>query len=136
MSAIILWIVGIIFLLAAWIFLIVEGYRMKRSPQDGAEDKNKMSGPEKVTETLHTVVRILLKRSVYVRKFCMQYVLHVMVRGMYYFDIITRKMYEVSRNWFVRNAVKNKGTVPHFWEHLKTYKQEMDKEKEREEGIR
>ena len=42
-------------------------------------------------------------------------------------------MYAKSRNWFVKNAVKNKGTVPHFWEHLKVYKQEMDQEKESED---
>jgi hypothetical protein len=56
----------------------------------------------------------------------------MMVRFMYYFDIWTRKLYEKSRNWFVKNAVKNKGTVPHFWEHLKVYKQEIDKEKQEE----
>ena len=70
------------------------------------------------------------------RKFIMQYVFHIMVRIMYHFDILTTKMYAKSRNWFVKSAVKNKGTVPHFWEHLKVYKQEMNQEKEEEEGTK
>ena len=70
------------------------------------------------------------------RKFLMQYFFHVMVRFMYHFDLFTTKMYARSRNWFVKNAVKNKGTVPHFWEHLKVYKQEMDQEREEEDDMR
>ena len=91
------------------------------------------NGPEQVSVTVHTIIRFLLKKSVYFRKFCTQYLFHIMVRFMYHFDVFTTKMYAKSRNWFVRNAVRNKGTVPHFWEHLKVYKQEMDQEKEDEE---
>jgi hypothetical protein len=94
------------------------------------------NGPKDVSVTLHTIIRFLLKQSVHMRKFCMQYVFHVVVRFMYHFDIFTTKMYAKSRNWFVKNAVKNKGTVSHFWDHLKVYKQEMDQEKESEESIR
>jgi hypothetical protein len=130
MTIIILWALGVFFLLGAFAILFLQEMRIKRGII--VPDEN-FVGPEKVSETLHTMIRIVLKRSIYIRKFCMQYVLHVMVRGMYYFDIFTRRMYEVSRNWFVKNAVKNKGTVPHFWEHLKVYKQEIDKEREGED---
>jgi hypothetical protein len=94
------------------------------------------NGPEHVSVAVHAVIRFILKRSVYMRKFFMQYVFHIMVRFMYYFDIWTTKMYSRSRNWFVKNAVRNKGTVPHFWEHLKVYKQEMDQEREQEDAIK
>jgi hypothetical protein len=87
------------------------------------------NGPEQVSQTVNVIIRYFLKRSIHFRKFCMQYVLHMMVRFMYYVDIFTSYLYAKSRNWFVQNAVKNKGTVSHFWEHLKVYKQEMDKEK-------
>jgi hypothetical protein len=87
------------------------------------------NGPDQVSQTISVIVRYFLKRSIYFRKFCMQYVLHFMVRFMYYIDMFTTYLYAKSRNWFVQNAVKNKGTVSHFWEHLKVYKQEMDKEK-------
>ncbi|MEN9551948.1 MAG: hypothetical protein RI935_325 [Candidatus Parcubacteria bacterium] len=130
MTIIILWALGVVFLLGAFAILVLQERRIKKGIV--VFDEN-FVGPEKVSETLHTMIRIFLKRSIYIRKFCMQYVLHVMVRGMYYFDIFTRRMYEVSRNWFVKNAVKNKGTVPHFWEHLKVYKQEIDKERNDED---
>jgi hypothetical protein len=60
----------------------------------------------------------------------MQYVAHLAVRLMFYVDKFSTFMYAKSRNWFVQNAVRNRGTVPHFWNHLKVYKQEMDREKE------
>ena len=63
----------------------------------------------------------------------MQYVLHIMLRLMRFVDVTTSLLYAKSRNWFVKNAVRNRGTVPHFWEHLKVYKQEMDQEKKEED---
>lgn len=130
MLPIILAIIGTVFALAAVSILLIQRYKIQKGLITVDPD---FSGPEHVSTTVNTIIRYLLKRSVHLRKFCMQYVLHIMVRGMYHFDILTTKMYAVSRNWFVKNAVKNKGTVPHFWEHLKVYKQEMDKEREEEE---
>ncbi len=129
MLPLILAIIGVLFALSASSILLIQRYKISR----GLIIVDPLySGGEHVSTTVHTIIRYLLKRSVYLRKFCMQYILHMMVRFMYYFDIWTRKLYEKSRNWFVKNAVKNKGTVPHFWEHLKVYKQEIDKEKEEE----
>lgn len=129
MLPLILAIIGVMFALSASSILLMQQYKITKGTVviDPA-----YSGGEHVSTTIHTIIRYLLKRSVHIRKFCMQYILHMMVRFMYYFDIWTRKLYEKSRNWFVKNAVKNKGTVPHFWEHLKVYKQEIDKEKEEE----
>ena len=89
-------------------------------------------GPAEVSFTLIAIIRYAFKRSVHARKFFLQYVAHVAVRIMFYIDKFTTYMYSKSRNWFVRNAVRNRGTVPHFWEHLKVYKQEMDREREDE----
>lgn len=121
---------GVTFAAAGASVLLVQQYKINKGTiivDDG------YNGPELVSVTIHTIIRFILKRSVYVRKFCMQYFFHIMVRFMYYFDIWTTKMYAKSRNWFVKNAVRNKGTVPHFWQHLKVYKQEMDQEREDEE---
>lgn len=88
------------------------------------------NGPAIVVATLHVIVRYVFRRSIHARKFIVQYIAHLAVRVMYYIDKLTTFLYAKSRNWFVQNAVRNRGTVPHFWEHLKVYKQEMDKEKE------
>ncbi len=90
------------------------------------------NGPAQVSKTVHAIIRYALKRSVYARKFMMQYIAHLAVRVMYYIDKWSSLLYAKSRNWFVKNAVRNRGTVPHFWEHLKVYKQEMDKERDEE----
>lgn len=130
MIILILVILGIVFALSAVSILLLQKYRINKGTVivDEAYD-----GPKQVSVIVHTIIRYMLKQSVYMRKFIMQYFFHVMVRFMYHFDIFTTKMYAKSRNWFVKNAVKNKGTVPHFWEHLKVYKQEMDKEKQENE---
>jgi hypothetical protein len=118
---------GIVTMLAAGAVLLLQYYHVTKGVIVIDEDYN---GPAQVSATVHAIIRYVLKRSVYMRKFCMQYVLHMMVRMMYYFDILSTKLYAKSRNWFVKNAVRNRGTVPHFWQHLKVYKQEMDQEKE------
>ena len=133
MLILILVILGMVSALAAISVLLLQKYRINKGIVVVDEEYD---GPKQVSVVIHTVIRYVLKQSVYMRKFCMQYVFHIMVRFMYHFDILTTKMYAKSRNWFVKNAVRNKGTVPHFWEHLKVYKQEMDQEKEEEEEMK
>jgi uncharacterized membrane protein YdbT with pleckstrin-like domain len=133
MLILILVVIGTIFVISAVSVILLQKYKVFKGiiVIDEAYD-----GPKNVSVTVHTIIRFLLKQSVHLRKFFMQYVFHIMVRFMYHFDIFTTKMYAKSRNWFVKNAVRNKGTVPHFWEHLKVYKQEMDQEREDEESER
>lgn len=130
MLVLLLVISGMLAAIAAGSILVTQQYRIIRGSVILDESFN---GPAQVSVTLHAIIRFLLKRSVYFRKFMMQYVAHLAVRLMYYVDILSSKLYAKSRNWFVQNAVRNRGTVPHFWEHLKVYKQEMDKERESEE---
>lgn len=124
---------GVVLLLAAISILLVQSYKVKKGLIVIDETYN---GPERVSVTVLTVIRFALKRSVHFRKFCTQYFFHIMVRFMYYLDLLTSKLYSSSRKWFVKNAVRNKGTVPHFWEHLKVYKQEMDQERDQEEAVK
>jgi hypothetical protein len=88
------------------------------------------NGPAQVEATVNATVRYMFRRSIHFRKFLLQYIFHIFVRVTYYVDIWTSYLYAKSRDMFVKNAVRNRGTVPHFWQHLKVYKQEMDKEKE------
>jgi hypothetical protein len=118
---------GVVAMLIAGAILVLQQYYVTKGVISLDGDYN---GPAQVSATVHAIIRYMLKRSVHMRKFCMQYILHIMVRIMYYFDILSTKLYAKSRNWFVKNAVRNRGTVPHFWQHLKVYKQEMDQEKE------
>jgi len=130
MLVLLLVIAGLTAALAAGCILILQNYRIKRGKIEFDPEYN---GPGEVSFTLLAIIRFALKRSVHARKFFLQYVAHLAVRVMYYTDKFTAYMYSKSRNWFVKNAVRNRGTVPHFWEHLKVYKQEMDKEREGED---
>jgi hypothetical protein len=124
---------GILCAFIALSVILLQRYRINKGIVVVDEEYD---GPRQVSVMMRTIIRYILKQSVYMRKFFMQYVFHIMVRFMYHFDIFTTKMYAKSRNLFVKNAVQNKGTVPHFWEHLKVYKQEMDQEKENEEDMK
>ncbi len=123
----ILLISGVVSATAAVSIIFYQQYRINRGYIKIDRD---FDGPGRVSITLLAILRYFLRRSVYARKFVFQYIAHALVRFMYYIDKLTTYLYAKSRNWFVQNAVRNRGTVPHFWNHLKVYKQEMDKEKE------
>jgi hypothetical protein len=129
MLVLLLVISGILAALAAVSILVLQAFNIKKG---NVQVEDNYDGPAQVSAMTSAIIRYAIKRSIHFRKFCMQYVLHLVVRCMHYVDVFTTYMYAKSRNWFVKNAVKNKGTVPHFWEHLKVYKQEIDKEKEEE----
>lgn len=130
MLVLLLVISGLLAALIAGFILIFQAYQISRGRVHVAADYN---GPAQVSTMLLVIIRYMLRRSVHFRRFLLQYIAHLAVRVMYYTDKLTAMLYSKSRNWFVRNAVRNRGTVPHFWEHLKVYKQEMDKERESEE---
>jgi hypothetical protein len=130
MLVLLLVIAGLCAALSAGAILVLQHYRVTRGKIQIEPGYN---GPAEVSLTLLAIIRYALKRSVMGRKFLLQYVAHLAVRVMYYIDKYTAYLYSKSRNWFVRNAVRNRGTVPHFWEHLKVYKQEMDREREDDE---
>lgn len=130
MLVLLLAICGLLAALGAGGILLYQDYRIRHGLLSQDAHYN---GPADVSLTLLAIIRYGLKRSVQVRRFLLQYLAHIAVRVMYYIDKITAHLYSRSRNWFVKNAVRNRGTVPHFWEHLKVYKQEMDKERNEEE---
>lgn len=130
MLVLLLVISGLLAALAAVFILVYQSFQLSSGKVQVTPGYN---GPSQVSTMLLVIIRYALRRSVHFRRFLLQYIAHLAVRVMYYIDKFTAILYSRSRNWFVRNAVRNRGTVPHFWEHLKVYKQEMDKEREAEE---
>jgi hypothetical protein len=124
---ILLSIIGLVSALFAVAILVLQQYRVSKGKITIDDDYD---GPSHVSTTLIVIIRYMLKRSVYFRRFFMQYMFHIMVLMTKYIDAWTSSLYAKSRNLFVENAVRNRGTVPHFWHHLKVYKKEMDQEKE------
>jgi hypothetical protein len=133
MTILFLFIGGVVALVLGLLVLGIQHYRLTKGVIVLDDEYN---GPAQVSFVVHVVLRHMLKRSVYFRKFFMQYMFHILVRVMSYVDIGTSYLYAKSRNWFVESAVRNRGTVPHFWNHLKVYKKEMDQEKENEGDIK
>ncbi len=57
-----------------------------------------------------------------------QKILHWRVQILAWLTSLTEKFYTKSRNQFVKEVVKDKKGIPHFWSHLKKYKKEIDEE--------
>jgi hypothetical protein len=66
---------------------------------------------------------------IYIKLFY-QKILHLRVQILAWLASLSEKFYEKSRNKFVKEVVKDKKGVPHFWSHLKKYKKEMDEEQQ------
>ena len=66
---------------------------------------------------------------IYVKLFY-QKILHFRVQIWAWLTSSSERVYMNSRNKFVKEVVKDKKGIPHFWSHLKKYKKEMDEEQE------
>jgi hypothetical protein len=76
-----------------------------------------------------------LELYVYLKKvlrFCIklvrQYTFHFSVRVLYYVKLFWDSLYSKARDKFLDDAVKDKKTVSRFWDYLKDYKHEKEKE--------
>ncbi len=70
----------------------------------------------------------LKKMSRYFYKISRQYFFHLLVRSLYFVKLFFHKIYAAARGRFFQATIKDKKSVSRFWEHLKEYKQEMEKE--------
>jgi hypothetical protein len=83
--------------------------------------------------SLRSVYKTFSGRARLLGKLAMQYVLHILVRTLFYVQEGVYRLYAWSRNTFMKNAVKSKASVSFFWSHLKEYKSEIEKERTTEE---
>ena len=79
------------------------------------------------------LVRIIIRRLTASIKLVYRNILHWWVQLVAKISSYSDKMYAKSRNKFMEEVVKDKRAVPHFWDHLKKYKREIDEENESKE---
>ncbi|MBP9765841.1 MAG: hypothetical protein KBD12_01235 [Candidatus Pacebacteria bacterium] len=65
--------------------------------------------------------------SIYVNLYY-QKILHYRVQILAWLTSLSERVYMNSRDKFVKEVIRDKKTVPHFWSHLKKYKKEIDEE--------
>lgn len=117
---------GLVAIIACGVFFV--HYKSYMKGEVVVEDD--YNGPAQIKDASIIIIRFAIRKFNIFRKFFFQYVLHFWVRFLFYIEKSFSYLYIHSRNLFVKSAVKNKNVVPHFWDHLKVYKQEQDKEKE------
>lgn len=90
-------------------------------------------GHEVFLDRFFLIIRFFIKKVIYLFKRAYRNLLHFWVRLVERFSNYSDKVYMQSRNKFMEEVVKDKKAVPHFWNHLKRYKKEIEEEKEEEE---
>lgn len=120
-------IISIIFFIIA--FLIV---RIRMSYLNTHPEKYNPSydGHELFLNRFFAIVRILMKKIFSSVKMIYRNILHWWVQLVAKISSYSDKIYMKSRNKFMEEVVKDKRAVPHFWDHLKKYKREIDEENE------
>ncbi len=90
-------------------------------------------GHEVFLNKFFAILRIFIKKIFYSVKIIYRNILHWWVMLVAKISSYSDKIYAKSRNKFMEEVVKDKKAVPHFWDHLKKYKREIEKEKKIEE---
>jgi hypothetical protein len=94
-------------------------------------------GHELFLNRFFAIVRIFMKKIFSFVKMIYRNILHWWVQLVSKISSYSDKVYMKSRDKFMEEVVKDKRAVPHFWDHLKKYKREIDEEeaeKEEEEA--
>ncbi|MEN9338450.1 MAG: hypothetical protein RI945_175, partial [Candidatus Parcubacteria bacterium] len=125
MSVYILFLLAVVFFVTA--FLIVE-FRMRyliRYPKYYDKDYD---GHTLFLDVFFATIRYFLRRVNVYLKLVYQSLLHFWVLFISFINSILEKLYQRSRDQFMKEVVKDKKAVPYFWNHLKKYKKEKDEE--------
>lgn len=125
MPVYIFFILALIFFLFA--FFIVE-FRMRyliKYPKYYSSDYN---GHALFVDIFFATIRYFIRRMSVYLKLSYQNILHIWVRFVAFINSLLEKVYQRSRDQFMKEVVKDKKAVPYFWKHLKKYKKEKDEE--------
>lgn len=123
-------ILSLLFFLFAGILVHQRMFYLNKYPEnyDSSYD-----GHDKFVDFSFKLIRFSIKKFYSFLKVLYQNFLHAWVRFVSKINSLSEKIYTESRNKFVDEVVKDKKSVPHFWNHLKKYKREIDEEKKEEE---
>jgi hypothetical protein len=124
-----LFLLSLVLALIALFTVLGDIFFATKKEREGRQER-KVNGHDTLIIALYALLRIAKRKLSNVRRLVLAYILHLSVRVLRIFDRASFFLYAKSRNLFIKNAVKHKGTVPFFWEYLKTYKQEADRERE------
>ncbi len=118
-------IISIIFFIIAFLLIRIRIAYLNANPE---KYNPSYDGHEIFLNTLFAVIRIFVKKIFSSVKMIYRNILHWWVMLIAKISSYSDKVYAKSRNKFMEEVVKDKRAVPHFWDHLKKYKKEIDEE--------
>lgn len=120
---------GIALVLFIFAFLIVK-VRMSFLIRHPKQYDESYDGHEIFLDMFFRKIKYITRIFFIYTKLFYQKILHWRVQVLAWLSSLSERVYMNSRNKFVKEVVKDKKGIPHFWSHLKKYKKEMDEEHE------
>ncbi len=130
MSTFIYLIIAISFLLFAFLIVKIRMIYLNNHPDKYVPTYD---GHALFLDKFFFIVKFTIRNLVFIFMRVYRNILHFWVRIVAKFSNFSDKIYMQSRNKFMEEVVKDKKAVPHFWNHLKKYKKEIEEERGEEE---
>lgn len=118
----------LLFCITYFIITIYKHYKYLNS--DDVEIDENYNSVKFFFATLDHILKVYLRRVAKIYKVYSHYMYLIILKGIDKIQLIMDWIYDKIRGRFVRKSVADKSLVVHFWDHLKNYKREIDKEKE------
>lgn len=125
MSVFIYLTISIIFFLAAFLIVYFRLRYLYKNPENYNEDHD---GHEEFLDFFFSHLHTYFKNVYEFLKLFYTNLFHKWVILVEKIKYLFEKIYTNSRDRFVKEVIKDKNTVPQFWDHLKKYKREKDSE--------
>lgn len=80
--------------------------------------------------TLEVIIKFFIRQIVKRYRFVMHYVLFCILQLFTLIKLGTNFVYNKTRKYFIKKSIQDEGHMVYFWDYLKKYKKEIDKEKD------
>lgn len=125
MSVFTFFLIALVFFIISFSLVEVRMRYLIKYPQYYDKDYD---GHSYFIKVFFSTLRFFIKRINVFFKLLYQSLLHFWVEFVAFINNFLEKIYQRSRDRFMKEVVKDKKAVPHFWKYLKKYKKEKDEE--------
>lgn len=80
--------------------------------------------------TIDILIKFFIKQVIRRYHFVIHYILFIVLQFFTLIKVGTNYVYNRVRKHFIKKSIENQSHLVYFWDYLKKYKKEMDKEKD------
>jgi hypothetical protein len=123
-------IVGLIALSSLLYFIFVLFSHSLDLKRQNISDPENLHAVRGFFHTLDILAKFFIKQIVKRYHFIIHYVLFVILQFFTLIKLFTNFVYNKTRKYFIKKSIQNESHLVYFWDYLKKYKKEIDKEKD------